>query len=408
MIHQKFSTVSINPFLKGKQYLYVMPKSIFRRLTKKFFITSNLVIATLFLIGCYNEYFFTAAWWPVGFLTISLFYLLLVLFIFFLFWLFSKPIWTLIFIVTAALSFGHIQNIIPFRLSSLFIIEKRLNDLRIMSWNVAQFDVLNHAENPETYNEMIGLVNQFKPDIACFQEMVCGDTLADLNTSYYKKYSFYTLFDFVHKLNMPNHFYSYDYKNNFMSQQHFGLIIFSKYPIINRQTIRGYPYDYNSNFQYADIVKGPDTIRVFNCHLQSLKFNTTNLQYIQNPSIKTETDIENSKSVIAKFKNTFLRQEAQADRIRDEIDKSPYPVIVCGDFNNVPNSYPYETVGKGLQDAFVIKGAGIGRTFTGISPTLRIDNIFVDKKFSINQFTRITKKLSDHFPIITDISRPQE
>jgi len=74
----------------------------------------------------------------------------------------------------------------------------------------------------------------------------------------------------------------------------------------------------------------------------------------------------------------------------------------------VPNSYPYETIGKGLQDAFVVKGAGFGRTFTGISPTLRIDNIFVDKQLSINQFTRITKKLSDHFPIITDISRPQE
>ncbi len=332
----------------------------------------------------------------------------MVLLIFFIFWLFVKPGWTIIFLVTAALSFNHIQNIIPFRLPALFIMQKSPNDLRIMSWNVAQFDIMKHKEKPGTYNEMISLVNGFRPDIACFQEMVSGDTLADLNTPYYRKYSFYSIFDFSHKLNMPYYFYSYNFKENFLSQQHFGLIIFSKFPIINRQTISNYPYNYNSNFQFVDIVKNADTIRVFNCHLQSLRFSPTNLNYIQNPSIKTETDIEKSKNVIIKFRNAFLKRQVQADSVRAEIEKSPYPVIVCGDFNDVPNSYPYETIGKGLQDAFVKKGAGMGRTFSGISPTLRIDNIFVDKQFSVTQFFRNPKKLSDHFSIITDISRLPE
>jgi endonuclease/exonuclease/phosphatase family metal-dependent hydrolase len=130
---------------------------------------------------------------------------------------------------------------------------------------------------------------------------------------------------------------------------------------------------------------------------------STNLDYIENPSIKTDTDIKRSKNLITKFKTAFLKRISQADRVRVEINKSPYQVIVCGDFNDVPNSYPYEKIGNGLQDAFVLKGLGIGRTFSGISPTLRIDNIFVDKRFSVRQFTRIPKKLSDHFPIITDI-----
>jgi len=380
-----------------------MPKSIFRRLTKRFFIIVNIVVAALFLMGCYSELFFSASWWPIGFLTLSLFYLLVVLFIFFIFWLFVKLPWTLIFIITAALSFNHIRNIIPFRFSASFTMQKKENDLRIMSWNVAQFDIMRFKEKPGTYNEMITLVNEFRPDIACFQEMVSGDTLADLNTPYYKKYSFYSVFDFVQKLRLPNYFYSYNYKENFLSQQHFGIIIFSKYPIINKQTISNSPNDYNSIFQYADIVKDADTIRVFNCHLQSLRFTPTNLNYIQNPSIKTETDIEKSKNLITKFKNAFLKRRVQANRVREEIDKSPYPVIICGDFNDVPNSYPYETIGKGLQDAFVKKGAGMGRTYSGISPTLRIDNIFVDKRYTVNQFTRIAKKLSDHFPIIADI-----
>lgn len=274
-----------------------------------------------------------------------------------------------------------------------------------MSWNVAQFDVMKYKQKPETYREMMNLVNEYKPDIACFQEMVGGDTLADLNTPYYRKYSFYSIFEFSHKLSMPDYFYTYNYKENFLNQQHFGVIIFSRFPIIHKQTVSQYPHDYNSTFQYVDIVKGTDTFRVFNLHLQSLRFTATNLEYIENPSIKTEMDLEKSKNLLSKFKKGFLKRQLQADTVRACIEKSPYPVIVCGDFNDVPNSYPYETIGKGLQDAFVKKGIGIGRTFSGIAPTLRIDHIFVDKRFSVDQFIRIPKKLSDHFPIIADITR---
>jgi len=70
---------------------------------------------------------------------------------------------------------------------------------------------------------------------------------------------------------------------------------------------------------------------------------------------------------------------------------------VCGDFNDVPNSYAYNTIGKGLQNTFAEKGSGIGRTFSGISPTLRIDNIFASEPFTVLQYTRIPKKMSDHF-----------
>ena len=361
------------------------------------------MVALLFLIGCYSEILITNFWWPVGLLTLSLFYLLIILGIFFIFWLFIKPFYTLIFIITIALSYNHIRNVVPFRLSSEFIAQKKENNLRIMSWNVSQFDILNYKESPSTYNQMIELINQNQPDIACFQEMVCGDTLADLNNAYYRKYSFYSLFDFAQKLNFPYNAYSYNYKENFLSQQHFGTIIFSKYPIINQQSVSNFPHNYNYIFQYADIVKGSDTIRVFNCHLQSLRFSANNLKYIDKPSLKTDIDRENSKNLISKFKNAFVKRRVQADNVRTEIDKSPYPVIVCGDFNDVPNSYAYETIGHGLQDAFVVKGAGLGRTFSSISPTLRIDNIFIDKNYTVNQFTRIPKKLSDHFPLIADI-----
>lgn len=164
-----------------------------------------------------------------------------------------------------------------------------------------------------------------------------------------------------------------------------------------------YPNDYNSIIQYVDIVKGPDTFRVFNIHLQSLRFSRSNLKYIDQPLVEDKDALKESKSIISKFKTGFVKRKVQAERIREEMDKSPYPVIVCGDFNDVPNSYAYHTIGNGMKNAFAEKGGGLGRTFSGIAPTLRIDNIFVDSKFDVEQYERVKKKLSDHFPIITDL-----
>jgi endonuclease/exonuclease/phosphatase family metal-dependent hydrolase len=209
--------------------------------------------------------------------------------------------------------------------------------------------------------------------------------------------------EFLQKLNFNNYLYSYNSKEDFWGYAHFGIIIFSKYPIINKQTVSWYPHDYNSIFQYVDIVKAGDTVRVFNIHLQSLRFSRSNLKYLDKPSVEDDNAFKESKNIIGKFKTGFLKRQKQADRIREEVEKSPYPVIISGDFNDVPNSYAYHTIGKGFNNAFVEKGGGLGRTFSGISPVLRIDNIFEDKKIEVLQFQLIKKKLSDHFPILADL-----
>ena len=371
-----------------------MPKNIFRRLTKNFFILSNIFVALLFLLGCYGYWFSPKYFWPIGFLTLSTFYFLLLLLVFFIFWLFVKPRLTLISVIALLLAFKPISNIIPFRLASAFTKVKPENSLRIMTWNVAQFDVLNNKKHPEVKNQMFDIIEEYRPDIACFQEMVAEDSTIKNHGH---------IDEFSAKLNFPDCFYSYNSKEDFWGYAHFGIIIFSKYPIINKKTISFYPNDYNSIFQYVDIVKGADTIRVFNVHLQSLRFSRANLKYIDEPTAEKENTIKESKNIIGKFKTGFLKRQVQADRIRAEMGKSPYPVIITGDFNDVPNSYAYHTIGKDMKNAFAEKGSGLGRTFTGISPVLRIDNIFVDNKFEVQQFLRIPKKLSDHFPLITDV-----
>ncbi len=373
-----------------------MAGNFFRRVTKHFFILINITAAILFLLGCYGYLFHPSNLWPLGFLTLSAFYFLLVLIAFIFFWLFIKPVRVLISIAAILLAYKPLGNIIPYRLQGSFNKPKAENALRVMTWNVAQFNIMEDKQHPEIKSQMFSLINEYQPDIACFQEMVAEDS-AIKNHGHVD--------EFLEKLNLKNYFYSYNVKEDFWGYAHFGIIIFSKYPIINKQTISFYPNDYNSIFQYADIVKGEDTIRVFNIHLQSLRFSKENLKYIDKPTVEDENKaLQESKNIIAKFKMGFLKREIQADRIRAEMDKSPYPVIVTGDFNDVPNSYAYHTIGGDMKNAFVEKGSGLGRTFSGISPVLRIDNIFVDNRIDVLQFNLVKKKLSDHFPIFADVT----
>lgn len=377
-----------------------MASNFFRRVTRHFFIVTNIVIALFFLLGCYGYLIRPSAFWPVGFLTLTAFYLFLVLLAFIFFWLFVKPARAFISIVAILLAYKPLGNILPYRLSQSFNKAKQPNSLRVLTWNVAQFNIMNDKQRPQTKQQMLNAINEYEPDIACFQEMVAEDSTIKNHGH---------IDEFLAQLNFKNYFYSYNPKEDFWGYAHFGIIIFSKYPIINKQTISYYPNDYNSIFQYADIVKGEDTVRVFNIHLQSLRFSKENLKYIDKPTVEDENAaIKESKSIISKFKKGFLKREIQANRIRAEIDKSPYPVIVTGDFNDVPNSYAYQTIGTGMKNAFVEKGSGLGRTFSGISPVLRIDNIFADKHMDILQFELVKRKLSDHFPVFADVAMPKK
>jgi endonuclease/exonuclease/phosphatase family metal-dependent hydrolase len=370
-----------------------MEKPFLRRFTKNIFVVSNSIIALFFLAGAYVKYFSPAHWWFLGLFTFILAYLLLALIIFFLFWLFRKSLWCGISLIAIISAWHAVVNIFPFNLSSSFSIQKKSGNLRVMSWNVEQFNIRHYKDHPEVKQEMFDLINKYDPDIACFQEVVAGDKKKGIN--YFP--------DIQKALRFSDYLYSYSVADDFDRYHHFGRIIFSKLPIITKQTVVNYPNDYNATFQYIDVLKDNDTIRVFNVHLQSLKFTKANLSYLDKAGLNSDSNITESKSIISKIKTGFIKRSIQANFIKDEIDHSPYPVIVCGDFNDVPNSYAYETIGAGLQNAFVEKGSGIARTFSTISPTLRIDNIFTDKKFTVVQFTRVKKLLSDHFPIFADL-----
>lgn len=369
-----------------------MVMALLRKITERLLIVCNIIMGVLFLAGAFGGSFDPETYWFLSLFTLALPYFIFILLVFFVFWIFIKPVWCLISVLFLAIGWSAVNNIIPPRLHSAFTMNKNPRSIRVMSWNVEQFNIQNYKNNPSGKSHMLNLINEYSPDIACLQEAVAGESKEAIN--YFP--------DIVKALNFKDNFFAYRLADNFDRYHHFGTIIFSRYPIIRKQFMVNNPDDYNSTFQYVDVLIGQDTVRVFNMHLQSLKFSKENRNYLDSLNLNSASASE-SMNVVEKIKSGVMKRAIQARFARDEINHTPYPKIICGDFNDVPVSYAYNIVGKGLQNAFVEKGAGLSPTFIGISPTLRIDNIFVDSNFVVTQFKRIKKVLSDHYPIITDV-----
>ena len=103
------------------------------------------------------------------------------------------------------------------------------------------------------------------------------------------------------------------------------------------------------------------------------------------------------------MKLAFRLRGEQANIVKNKLAESHYPTIICGDFNDVPNSYTYHHIKQNFQDAFLEKDFGIGRTYNALASTLRIDYILCDKNFSVQQFDMVDENLSDHILLVADL-----
>ena len=150
---------------------------------------------------------------------------------------------------------------------------------------------------------------------------------------------------------------------------------------------------------YTDILIDSDTVRVFNVHLQSYLIDPRRYSIIESPGLDEEQDIKEMREMGSKYRLAVKLRAKQAREIRKYIEESPYPVIVCGDFNDSPISYSYQKLRGNFNDAFVSSGHGLGRTYIGKLPSFRIDNIFYSNNFESFNFQTLDFRMSDHLPV---------
>lgn len=197
----------------------------------------------------------------------------------------------------------------------------------------------------------------------------------------------------------------YEYKLNNLKKNYTSPVVstYSKYKTIaHKELFEGmYNEEFNAYAEFSDIEIKGKIYRVINLYLQPFKFEKSMVKLNGN----TEQDEQKVKEIVKRLIPTFKMHQDQVASIRTSIDESPYPVILAGDFNSVPNSYEYYNLSKNLNDAFFEVGSGSGTSFHDYKYPLRIDFVFTSPSVKpVTYHVDRSIKLSDHFPVISTLS----
>lgn len=304
------------------------------------------------------------------------------------FWLCCKK-WgyALAIIALMVITFGQWRNVItinkPFRSQQPTVNSQQ--SIKILTFNTHIFN--NHRDN--SFEKVAEFIKECDADIVCLQEF-----------GHYHRYG-------VSKQDILKFFDSiYPYRHLWFKNQNKwgenGLATFSRYPIIKKKKIE---YKSADNISiYSDIVVDGDTLRVINNHLESNKLNQEDRQFAEklideskNKQEILDAGLQIGSRLVVGSKNRVH----QATEVRNAIKETDYLIVALGDFNDVPLSYTYKTIGKNLQDAYAKGGKwGYHWTYNKSAMLFAIDHILVDKRFNVVE-SDIHKeiKISDHYPI---------
>ncbi|MFT5904240.1 MAG: endonuclease/exonuclease/phosphatase family metal-dependent hydrolase, partial [Flammeovirgaceae bacterium] len=108
-------------------------------------------------------------------------------------------------------------------------------------------------------------------------------------------------------------------------------------------------------------------------------------------------ELDEALGIVERLAGAFTRRAKQVEQVKAHSIESPFPVVICGDFNDTPVSYSYATISDGLVDTFRESGGmGIGSTYLGAFPSFRIDYIFHSEDLESAEYTRYEEGISDH------------
>lgn len=180
-----------------------------------------------------------------------------------------------------------------------------------------------------------------------------------------------------------------------------GLTILTKHKIISHKIID--PQDENIRIPglQADIEINGRVYRFIDTYLNPFRFDKDMVRLNGN----TDANEQKIKDVVKRLIPTFKKHQEQVGLIRQAVENSPYPVILAGDFNSVPNSYEYYHLSEGLEDAFLTAGRGSATSFHDYKFPIRIDYIFSSPALkAISYKVDRSVSISDHFPVTAKFS----
>lgn len=331
-----------------------------------------------------------SSFWPVAFMGLAYPFILLSNIFFIVYWLVRRPLFAIPSLLTIALGWKFLFSTFGFRESSAIAVPKSSAQmLRVMTWNVHNFRSFNPSKDERaTRDQMLDVIRKEQPDILCLQEY------------YSKRRGENNIRKSITDILRAEDYYIYEDFANPWEQQ--GLAIFAKLDIHERGGIRFPKSSRGNEAMFADFIINGKTVRIYNVHLQSISFKPEDYAYI-NSVREINTDIGSSKRIIGRLKAAFIKRSEQVNFLKKHISGFRGPYIIAGDFNDTPVSYAVNELSRGLKNSFRERGSGFGITYNGDFPNFQIDYILSTPDFEIKSYLTIHKKLSDHYPVISDL-----
>jgi len=341
-----------------------------------------LVIAAL-LLSYLSVYVNPAKAWFLAFFGLAYPFLLIINALFILFWISKKKLFAIIPLLAILIGWNYLSSYIQIPLKT----QKNnqvYESIKVLSFNVRLFDLYKWNNDKNTVDRIFEFIQSEAPDIICFQDFYTSTGELSEN-------------EIIKKLG-NKHFTHINYTID-GKEYNYGIATFSKYPIINRGSIH-FSNSFNTSI-YTDILINEDTVRVFNNHLQSIRFNKNNYKFISNSkSFKDDERMKEILDISYRLRDAFIKRAGQAEIISNHIQYSHYNVFVFADINDAHVSYTYKTIKKGLNDSFTEAGKGIGNTYNGNFPSFRIDYILHSDKIRCHRLVIEKIQLSDHYPVV--------
>jgi len=335
-------------------------KKLFHRVVFVF----NSMVAFALLVSYLLPYVSPQVFPLLSVLSLTVPILIIINALFFLFWLILLKRKMFLSLIVLLLGISHISSF--YKLQGTFS-DNEEGTISLLSYNVHSFNRFRWIDSDSIPQDISTLVKEQNPDIFCAQE-------------------FYNNPD----INFDQYSHKYEYFNN--DNGELALVIFSRFPLINRGTLN---FEKTANnVIYADVVMKSDTIRLYNIHLQSHRIN----------SKTDELAKADSQKLLKRIQFSFKKQQRQAEQLIAHMKSSPYKNIVMGDFNNTAYSYIYYKItSEGLKDTFKEAGKGFGKTFKFELFPARIDFILVPRDSEVIDFRNFDIELSDHYPVYSRV-----
>lgn len=288
-------------------------------------------------------------------------WLLLLNLFFFIFWASLRRRWLLASLLCLLLGFGQITRFLGFHFSK----KDQTEQLGVCTFNSQSY---NESEHLNKFLDQIKGEHQI--DFLCIQEIT------------------------------ENHIKSL-MKTTALDNQYFfkGKAILSRFPIEAQGHIQ---FDKSVNgCIWIDITREGQKIRVYNVHLKSNQVTREAETVLDDINSDRTRAVHNIRRMVANYRRNSLIRKEQVQTILSNMAKVQHPIILAGDFNDTPFSYTYQQFSNRLNDQFKKQGFGVGSTYAGAIPGLKIDYIFADEIFEAVDHHILKTAISDHFPVLS-------